>query len=533
MTPPEQAQQANQLFLSRKMFDPWTLQSTDPNRIIDVYLPQSGKGIVYAGDGTAKAQYTAGQYVGGRIARQTPPAVAAAQSASAGSAYSQSLDLQTGVLTTQSGGSIDTVTSLVGGKPWPQFWSSADIAISGDPEAQQVTHANMFYLAGSAGGPHSIPPMGLSSSGYAGHIFWDAETWMFPALIVQHPKIAEGIIDYRFARLKQAMANAASHGFKGAEYPWESADTGKEEAPVEFAQERHITADVAFAAWQDYLWTGDKTRLSRVIWPIMKANADYWVSRASKGTDGRYHIKQVIGPDETSGVVDDDAWTNAIVARTLAEAAEAARAVGQSPNPTWAEVASHMAMLTDPKTGIPVEYSGANATLMAKQADSQLLIYPLDVPMSKSAQAATLDYCLNHTIQEGPAMTDSINALIAARLGRAQQSLDLFHSSYRPFMRGPWDAFSEKRTTDNVYFCTGMGGCLQTVLYGFAGLNVAQPGVSGLGVAVAKSGGVGLYADPHLPPGWTELTVQGVQFRGHVYDITADQSDKVTVVKRS
>ena len=211
---------------------------------------------------------------------------------------------------------------------WPHIWQTSDIVIDGDPEAQQVTHANLFYLLSSTfpGSTYSIPPMGLSSNVYGGHIFWDADVWMLPALIVQHPEYAKPIVDYRFKLLAQAKKNAKAHGYAGAEYPWESADTGKEEAPGEFAQERHITADVAFAAWQWYLWTGDNAYLKREGWPLLQATAQYWVSRVTKGTDGKYHIKGVLSPDETAGLVDDDAYTNAVVRYNLQAATRAAAA---------------------------------------------------------------------------------------------------------------------------------------------------------------------------------------------------------------
>ncbi len=95
----------------------------------------------------------------------------------------------------------------------------------------------------------------------------------------------ESIIDYRFKTLGQAKKNAAAHGYQGAEYAWESADTGKEMVGAEFAKERHITADVGWAAWQYYLWTGDKSYLKNEGWPILQAYADYWLSRVTKGTD--------------------------------------------------------------------------------------------------------------------------------------------------------------------------------------------------------------------------------------------------------
>ena len=301
--------------------------------------------------------------------------------------------------------------------------------------------------------------MGLSSNVYGGHIFWDADVWMLPALIVQHPDYAKPIVDYRFKLLAQAKKNAKAHGYAGAEYPWESADTGKEEAPGDFAKERHITADVAFAAWQWYLWTGDNAYLKREGWPLLQATAQYWASRVTKGADGKYHIKGVLSPDETAGVVDDDAYTNAVVRYNLQAATRAAALVGQSPDPRWRIIADALFLPYDTARAIPAE----NSTPMtdrfsAKQADTLLLLHPLHVPYDAATQKRMLDFYAAHTMKTGPAMTSSIHAVVAARLGLAQQSLDEFHDSYRPFERAPWDAFSEKRTTNNVYFLTGMAG---------------------------------------------------------------------------
>ncbi len=530
-------QTENQLFLNQKTFDPWELSTNDPARTVDVYLPNIDKGkasgAVYGAAGTPLRQLSPGMYKAGKIA-VTTNAVSAAPAADG---YSQVLDLQHGTLrtTATSGNQSNSVVYQSSSNPsfWLNFWSKSDIAIAGDPEAQQVTHANMFTLASSGilGGTNSIPPMGYSSGVYDGHIFWDAEIWMFPALIAQHPDIAKGIIDYRFKHLAQAEALAKQHGFKGAEYPWESADTGLEQAPEEFSHERHITADISYAAWNYYIWTGDKQYLSTEAWPILQANAEYWASRVKKEADGKYHILHVVGPDETSGLVNDDAWTNAIVAETLRNAVAAASEVGESPDPQWEAIAGNIYQRVDPASGAIVESSTATDRLQAKQADAQMLIYPLGAVTDSKTANATLDYYLKHTMTVGPAMTSSIDAIVAARLGRASQSLDLFHDSYRPFMRGPWDAFSEKRTKDNVYFCTGMGGCLQTVLYGFAGLNVAIADHKGIGTLIAKVGDASLYADPHLPPGWSSVTVKGVHFRGGIYDIAIGAGNKVSATK--
>ncbi len=532
-SPPEQAAAANQLFLTQQTFDPWVLTTHDQNRPIDSYLSDGRLGSAVAASGHPTISFQAGDYKDGLMARH-PPVISG--TLSQGVQYKQTLDLHSGLLTTAIGGddiSYPFKESRIIYKPanWPYLWQTSDIIITGDPEAQQVTHANLFYLLSSTypGSDHSIPPMGLSSEIYGGHIFWDAEVWMMPALIVQHPDYAKSIIDYRFKTLGQAKKNAKLHGFAGAEYAWESADTGAEMAPAEFAQERHITADVGWAAWQYYLWTGDKAYLAKEGWPVLQATAAYWVSRVSKGADGRYHILKVLSPDETAGVVDDDAYTNAVVSANLRAAAAAAKTLGQGADPRWAEIADGLYFAFDKAQGIPAENAAPMTDrFSAKQADTLLLIYPLGKAFDAGTQGKMLDFYSAHTIKNGPAMTASMQAVVAAKLGRGPESLEQFHDSYRPFMRGPWDAFAEKRTSNRVYFCTGMGGCLQSVLAGFAGLQVTEAGQKAAGTKIAGDSVAALYADPHLPPGWSNLTVKGVRFHGKAYNVAIGAGNTVS-----
>jgi len=522
-------QAENNDFLSQKSFDPWVLSTTDPTQPLPAYLPSGAIGSICGAVGAPETVYEGGHYDKNGVIISTQSGLVPLAPAAAD--YKQTLNLQTGVLSTVSETSSTVAKSSL---DWPDFWKHSDIVIGGDPEAQQVTHAELFDLCGSLapGSSNSIPPMGLSSDVYLGHIFWDAEIWMLPAILPQHPELARSIIDYRFERLPAAKSLAKSHGFKGAEFPWESAATGFEQAPQEFSQERHITADIAYAAWQYYLWTGDKAYLDREGWPLLSSTADYWVSRVSKSADGRYHIENVIGPDENAGVVSDDAWTNAVVRYNLLAATEAAELTGHAVNPAWTIIAKNIVQPFDQKSEIYLEYPAMNVDRsQAKQADTQMLIYPLNLPMSKVAAANTLNYYLKHTITVGPAMTSSINAVVAARLGNQQLSLNLYRDSYRPFMRGPWDAFSEKRTKSDVYFTTGMGGNLQVVLYGFAGINVAPKGKVGEGHLIAASSDASLYADPHLPPGWSGLTLDGIKFCGATYNLQISSDSTIKAVK--
>ncbi len=530
LSPPEQAKVANQLFLNQKTFEPWVLTSTDIGNKIPAYYSDGHFGVVVGPDDTVGQMYQAGKYQNGQIVSVVPHNIAESM---APSDYQQKLDMQTGRLTIKNAqGKTIVHPATSADELWQRLWQTSDIVIDGDPEAQQVTHANLFYLLSSTfpGSTFSIPPMGLSSSVYGGHIFWDADVWMLPALIVQHPDYAKPIVDYRYKLLAQARRNAKQHGFLGAEYPWESADTGAEVAPSEFAKERHITADVAFAAWQYYLWTGDKAYLRNEGWPLLQATAQYWASRVAKGADGKYHVNGVLSPDETAGVVNDDAYTNAVVKYNLLAATAAAAALHQKSDPHWAQVADALFLPVDAQRGIIAENAAPMTDrFMAKQADALLLIHPLGFTSDGRVEGHMLDFYAAHTIPTGPAMTSSIESIVAARLGRTQQSLDLFHDSYRPFERGPWDAFSEKRTTNNVYFLTGMAGCVQSVLYGFAGIQAVSPWEHGAGQKLIEDGDVALYCNPHLPPGWGKLTVKGVRFRGRLLDVTITPDNEVSV----
>ena len=332
---------------------------------------------------------------------------------------------------------------------WAKRWQDTDITIEGDPEAQQLVHKLMFDLLQSAraGGDDSIAPESLSGDFYKGHIFWDAEIWMFPALLAQHPDLARTILDYRFKHLPQAQAQAKGQNCRGADFPWESAASGKEVAPGGFSKGRHVTAGVGWAAWQYWLATGDKKWLTERGWPLLSNVADYFATRATKNAaTGEYEIKDVFGPDENKGECDNNTYTNAMAKNALNYATEAAALVGKPANPQWKTVADKLKLPFDKAKGCYLTRDGDKGE-KTKQADGELLLWPAKLPMNAQTAATTFDYHKTRPIANGPAMTDSIHALIAARLGRADEAEKYFRDSYKPFVRGPFLLFSEKRSS--------------------------------------------------------------------------------------
>ena len=360
---------------------------------------------------------------------------------------------------------------------WAALWAGR-IELLGNPALATDVNASEFYLWSStrAGVDWSVSPAGLSSNGYDGHIFWDAETWMYPSLLAQHPDIAAGMDAYRFQRLAQAEQHAAATGYKGARYPWESALDGTEQIPPppsvnsEGLYEQHITADIALAQWQYYLATGDQGWLALRGWPVLSQAAAFWASRVTMGSDGSYHIDGVTGPDEENPDVNDEVYTNVAAKTTLQDAIQAASVLGVSAPASWSQIASKLVVPIDAALQIYPEFSTYGGQLV-KQADVTLLQYPWAYPMPASIAQSDINYYVPRTDPNGPSMSDAVNSIDTSALGTPGCASYVYtQRSYEPFIRDVFDQFSETKTGGAFTFMTGIGGFLQEFLYGYSGL---------------------------------------------------------------
>ena len=381
---------------------------------------------------------------------------------------------------------------------WNKLWAS-DIAIEGPVEDARAVHSAMYHLYSFAreGTALSLSPMGLSGLGYNGHVFWDTELWMYPPLLVLHPEIAKSLLEFRFQLLDEAKQNAFSHGYQGAMYPWESTTTGQEETPVWALTgpfQQHITGCVGWAAWQYYLVTKDKEWLRTRGWPMLKEGADFWASRVERNGPGRYDINNVIGANEWQENIDNNAFTNGMAKTVLAYATDAAKEIGLTPNPDWMHVADNIPILKFPDgtTRENATYDGVTI----KQADVNLLAYPLKVITDPAQIKKDLDYYQPRMAQDGPAMGNAALAVSAARSGNAERGYDLWVQSYKPNEVPPFGVLAETAGGTNPYFATGAGGFLQATLMGFGGLDITPQGIVQL--------------KTKLPKGWKSLTMTGI-----------------------
>jgi len=148
---------------------------------------------------------------------------------------------------------------------WNLLWQ-ADVLIEGDPKAQQALHSDLYYLLSNSTVDTAWPVEACAlTPNYAGHAFWDSDSWVFPALLLLHPERAKPIVMFRHRTMQPARERALQYGVKGTMYPWESdPETGVDHTPY-FAygvfREIHVNADIAIAQWQYYLATGDESWL--------------------------------------------------------------------------------------------------------------------------------------------------------------------------------------------------------------------------------------------------------------------------------
>jgi len=164
------------------------------------------------------------------------------------------------------------------------------------------------------------------------------------------------------------------------------------------------------------------------------------------------------------------------------------------PNPDWELVAQNIPILKFPDgtTKENATYDGVEI----KQADANLLAYPLDVITDKTQIEKDLHYYEPRFSANGPAMGYAVLATLYARLGDSEKAYSIFVKSYQPNKVPPFGVISETAGGTNPYFATGAGGMLQSVIFGFGGLQITDLGIQQLKIK--------------LPKNWKTLELKGI-----------------------
>ncbi|HRO30288.1 glycoside hydrolase family 65 protein [Citricoccus sp.] len=211
------------------------------------------------------------------------------------------------------------------------YWEDADIEVDGDPELQDALRFALFQVLQAAAGVHDAPvgAKGLTGSGYSGHTFWDIDGFLMPVLTLLRPRDAARLLRWRASGLDRARERARALDLPGAAFPWRTI-SGRETSaywPASTAA-MHLNADIArsFRFWADS--TGRPlTEIGGV--DVLVESARLWTGLAHHDHGGAAHLLGLTGPDEYTGVVDDNVFTVLMARWNLRAAAGACAAHAQ------------------------------------------------------------------------------------------------------------------------------------------------------------------------------------------------------------
>lgn len=414
---------------------------------------------------------------------------------------------------------------------WNELWKS-DIVIDGDAKAQQAVHSDLYYLLSNST-VGTAWPMGACAltPNYAGHAFWDSDSWVFPSLLLLHQERAKPIVMFRHRTMQPARERASQYGARGTMYPWEAdPETGMDHTP-HFAygvfREIHVNADIAIAQWQYYLASGDRAWLKEYGWPVIREIAEFWVSRVEYNPlEHRYEIHHVTSPDEAYDDVPNDSFTNAAARKALYIATTAARLVGARPDPTWARIARQMYIpfATQAQRHLDFDEVVPHDKITWMGSSLSWLAYPnLDLPMSEQVRRNDFEFQLHELKVHGDDPNEMMMVMLAvhaAELGEGNVAGQWIDRNLVGFLKPPFNVRSETAGNNAGYILATSAGFVQSFIYGLTGLRIDERGL------------IEEYR-PVLPDSWRSVTLKNVEFRGRHYDIAVrrDGAGKVQLTR--
>ncbi|MEY9865963.1 putative glycosyl hydrolase [Peribacillus sp. B2I2] len=424
---------------------------------------------------------------------------------------------------------------------WAQFWKQKRIKISSTRDFDQLAVDFSLYQIEVMTPAHderfSVGAKGLTGEGYKGHVFWDTEMFILPFHLFTDPEKARKLLRYRYLKLEQAKEKAASNGFEGALFPWESAFTGEEETP-EFAAiniktgkrqkvasaiaEHHIVADIAYTVVEYYKNTLDDAFMRKEGLELLKETSRFWISRGVE-ENGQLVIKDVIGPDEYTEHVDNNAFTNYMAWYNVDQALFFMDKYGDSDGLLMERGQEFLKRLYLPKAndhkiipqddtflskpeidlsrykesqgsqGILMDFSRqeVNEMQILKQADVVMLLYLFPELFPSDVISENLHYYEEHTIHDS-SLSKAIHAIVAARAGELEKSYEFFHEA------SLIDLGPNPLSSDEGLHAASLGAIWMATMFGFANISIKDHRLS---------------LKPNMPSDWSELAFPLI-FRG-------------------
>lgn len=449
------------------------------------------------------------------------------------------------------------------------MWKRADIRIKGDFELDRAVRFNIFHLMSTANEHDDCVNVGaklLSGEEYGGHAFWDTEIFMLPFFAYIFPNTARNLETYRYRLLGSARENAKKNGYRGAQYPWESADDGMEQCPdwtIEpdgscyrcyvAVYEHHVTAAVAYGIYNYVKITDDREFLLNEGVEILTETARFWASRCEYVPDkDRYEINQVTGPDEWHEPVNNNLYTNYLAKWNLRYVNELVKELKQhhpdaleqlikktgltdDETVKWQEIHEKMYLPRKENTKLLEQFEGyfeldnvtieeydendwpvrpealnhkkKSETQINKQADVVMLLHLMGDEFDEETAKLNYSYYEKRTLH-GSSLSPSIYSVMGLKVGDDSKA-------YRYLKRAAFiDLVDLQKNTREGIHAANTGGVWQTVVFGFAGVSIGEDKV--------------LQVTPHMPAQWEGISFR-LQYLNSFLEITVDASNRATV----
>lgn len=407
---------------------------------------------------------------------------------------------------------------------WLGKWDACDCVVTGNVDATRAMRFNIYHLliAANENDPRAnIGAKSMSGEGYKGHVFWDTEIFLLPFYIFTQPETAKALLMYRYNTLNGAIENARMNGFKGAQYAWESADTGAETTPKwtydganriwTGEEEIHVTACVAYGILKYVEATGDVDFLRNYGAEVLYQTSRFWVSRLERNeAEDRFELTRVIGPDEFHEHVDNNTFTNRMAkwhldqtAQVFSQLCAEGSAVHESvcsrlglnvdEVAKWSDIAAKIYVPFDPSRNLIEQFEGyfqledipitewdenhmpvypeghdhfsLNGSMILKQPDVIMLNYLLPDEFSDEVKAANYAFYEKRTMHKS-SLSPAIHSIMGIEVGDIS-------SAHRYFERSAYvDLVNNQGNTQDGMHIASAGGTWQSLVCGFGGFRV-------------------------------------------------------------
>lgn len=438
---------------------------------------------------------------------------------------------------------------------WEAVWRDARVEVTCAEQQDQLALDYAVWHLTTMTPAHdersSIAAKGLTGEGYKGHVFWDTEIFLLPFHLFTRPQIARSLLRYRWLNLSGAREKARRNGWPGALFPWESAASGQEETP-EFAAinirtgvrqkvasalaEHHIVADIAWAVVAYWQATHDDAFMRNEGLTLLMETASFWMGRATE-INGRLEILDVIGPDEYTEHVNNNAYTNYLAWHNVACARQFMAMFGREDARFTENAGKFLARLWLPeadadgvipqddtfmakpaidlsrykakagKQTILLDYSRAevNEMQILKQADVVMLNYLLPERFTPQQCAANLAFYEPRTIHDS-SLSKAIHGIVLARCGDTDGAYAFWRDGIAI------DLGDDPHSSDDGIHAAATGAIWLGAIQGFAGLHISEGE---------------LHLAPKLPAHWQKLAFP-LRWRDATMHITCE-NDQLTI----